>query len=74
MSGRKQNSRTPLGNWLRKHGITITQFAEDVDIAYRTAWLAAHSARAVKYHIAKKIIKYVGKVPKITIDSLCEPK
>lgn len=70
MAGRTQNSRTPLGKWLRLKEITITQLAEDLDLAYRTAWLAVHGYK-ISYDNAEKICNYVGNTRGITVKSLC---
>lgn len=70
MAGRTQQSSTILGKWLRNRKITITQLAEDLGIAYRTAWLAVHGYK-ISFDNAEKICRYVGNVKGITVKSLC---
>ena len=72
MSGRMQESETPLGQWLRVNLRTITQLAETTNLAYRTAWLAVHGYK-ISYDSAKKIVSYIGiEHTEITIKSLCD--
>lgn len=60
---------TPVAKYLRKHGITIADFAQDCGLSYRTVWLASKGYR-VGYESANKMSRYsTGEIP---LDSLCE--
>ena len=57
-----------LKKWLQDQEISIRGMAGDLEIAYRTAWMAANGYK-VTYDVAKKISDYTGGV--VTIDELC---
>ena len=60
---------TPLARYLRKHTITIAEFAEDCGLSYRTVWLASMGFR-VGYESARIIHSSTKK--EISVESLCE--
>jgi hypothetical protein len=81
--GRKLNangSLGPLGHWLIKNSISITDFAKYSGLAYRTIWLAAHNYR-IGYTTAEKILRKMKTLHSkqqhdVTISTLCsgEPR
>lgn len=65
-----KKSNTLLARWLRKHKVTIKDIAEDIDVCYRTAWIATHAIRRVDYGTAIKINQYTKGA--VSVKSLCE--
>jgi predicted transcriptional regulator len=72
----RSSSLSKLGKWLVKKEITVTQFAIDANLAYRTVWLSVHGYK-VDYSTAIKIIALLKRMranPQklgITVKSLC---
>ena len=56
-----------LAGYLDAKEITITKMVRDLNLSYRTGWLAYHGC-AVSYHTAKSIHEYTK--GEISIDSM----
>ena len=72
MSQKMARSNTALNRWMHKHKVTIQRLSDDLGLAYRTVWNAAHGIRRVRYETGQAISKYTD--GKVTVEQLCSDR